>query len=236
MAVTRVGVVVACLVGLAACGEEAPGACAPLGDPSIELGVGTQETGFSPFNEGDTLGLELGPQGLHMYVTGLRVTGLSGGESQEGGTTPTVNTWTEVLVDDAFLANLEMLLDKPEDRPHALTPEVVESMQAKEGDFVSSAGWYGHPRFTTMDDGRMELLGIRLIADLDAQYLYDMKSRLITEVEDPCGRMALTVSACTSVWAAATPGACGPNKECCFDEGATPPPGFCDDVLAEAEQ
>ncbi len=200
-------------------------------EPRVRWGTGTLATGFSPLEEGDEVGLELGPEGLHMYVLALRARGLSLGRCPPDGYGPTLNLWAEVLVDERFLANLEMLLDKPEDKPHALTPEVVESMRAREGDFVGSAGWYGHPEWEELDDGWFEQLGIRAIADLDAQYLYGTRTTFHLELLDGCGRTVDSELTCRSVCAEGMPGRCGHEEGCCFVAGAYRPRGCCRDVL-----
>jgi len=71
------------LVGLAAIAVVAP-ACEP--DPDVEpvvctnpeparaeLGVGDEETGFQPLEDGDEFRIVLGPQGMHMLVVAVRL-------------------------------------------------------------------------------------------------------------------------------------------------------------------
>ena len=182
----RVVAVGALAVWLSACGDEDP--CGKVGGIELEVGAGTLVTGFLPVTEGDEVGLELGPQGLHMYVMALRTDGLA---MQGAGGQPVVDMYMEADVG--------------------------------EYGYELAAGFYGRPMFAPRPEGGAELLGIRLIADVEGDQLNDRRVCLTTIVTDESGGRAESRMAFTSVRKDATPGSCGPNNECMNDPGAVMP-------------
>jgi len=95
-------VLIACLGAVCACvpaPDIEPSACKNPKPALAELGTGDLNTGFKPLADGDDALVTLGPQGLHMILVSVKLTGFEAPAAGSGRS----QLWLSVRNQDTFL-------------------------------------------------------------------------------------------------------------------------------------